>query len=135
MEPSPAPPFHFVDDPASYRCDAGLVVRIPAAARGKQKLLGALASRLRFPRYFGNNWDALEECLRDLSWLGEVPRVTIVHERLPFAPRGASLTTYLRLLIDVVADRRASDRSPTLEVVFPTWAAANVSGSLSDKGS
>ncbi len=135
MEPSPAPPFQFVDDPMSYRCDAGLVVRIPAAARGKQKLLGALATRLRFPRYFGNNWDALEECLGDLSWLGELSRVTIVHEGLPFAARGESLATYLRLLAEVVADRRTSGRSPTLEIVFPTSAAAHVSGSLTDKGS
>jgi RNAse (barnase) inhibitor barstar len=35
----------------------------------KQALLGQCASTLGFPDYFGRNWDALEECLNDLSWL------------------------------------------------------------------
>jgi len=34
----------------------------------KSDLLQAMSESLRFPSYFGHNWDALEECLRDLSW-------------------------------------------------------------------
>lgn len=30
--------------------------------------LEAIAKALRFPDWFGNNWDALEDCLGDLSW-------------------------------------------------------------------
>lgn len=36
---------------------------------GKAALLDALAESLRFPQWFGGNWDALEDCLCDLSWL------------------------------------------------------------------
>ena len=30
--------------------------------------LRAIAQALRFPDWFGGNWDALEDCLGDLSW-------------------------------------------------------------------
>jgi len=36
---------------------------------GERDLLSSLAAELRFPSYYGVNWDALDECLRDLSWL------------------------------------------------------------------
>lgn len=36
--------------------------------RGKSELLDALGRALDLPDYYGGNWDALEECLLDLSW-------------------------------------------------------------------
>lgn len=36
----------------------------------KADLLDAFATSLSFPEYFGRNWDALDECLTDMSWLG-----------------------------------------------------------------
>lgn len=35
---------------------------------GKAEILDALAKALAFPHWFGRNWDALEDCLADLSW-------------------------------------------------------------------
>ncbi|GGJ48330.1 barstar family protein [Deinococcus roseus] len=35
----------------------------------KQDLLDAFATDLEFPEYFGQNWDALSDCLMDFSWL------------------------------------------------------------------
>lgn len=32
-------------------------------------LLDAVSQAMRFPGYFGKNWDALDECLRDMAWL------------------------------------------------------------------
>lgn len=37
-------------------------------ARDKTTLLERLAQALGFPVWFGGNWDALEDCLGDLSW-------------------------------------------------------------------
>ena len=37
-------------------------------APDKQALLERLALALGFPAWFGGNWDALEDCLTDLSW-------------------------------------------------------------------
>ena len=45
------------------------LVRIDLASiSDKEQLLEYLASVLAFPRWFGHNWDALEDCLTDLSW-------------------------------------------------------------------
>jgi len=56
-------------------------LRKPAAALGfdftlvdlrgaadKESFLGTVASALEFPDYFGTNWDALNDCLTDMSW-------------------------------------------------------------------
>lgn len=43
-----------------------LAVKIPFAE--KEKLLRNIAAALGFPDWFGHNWDALEDCLTDLSW-------------------------------------------------------------------
>lgn len=39
-------------------------------ARDKHKFLTALAGALRFPDYFGHNWDALYDCLLDIEHAG-----------------------------------------------------------------
>lgn len=31
--------------------------------------LQEIAAALQFPHYFGNNWNALDECIKDLSWI------------------------------------------------------------------
>jgi RNAse (barnase) inhibitor barstar len=36
----------------------------------KTALLAALGKSLRLPEHFGNNWDALADCLEDSDWLG-----------------------------------------------------------------
>jgi len=41
-------------------------VRLPAA-RDKGAFLNAIAKALHFPDYFGHNWDALYDCLLDLT--------------------------------------------------------------------
>ena len=33
----------------------------------KEQLMNALATAMRLPAHFGQNWDALEECLNDLA--------------------------------------------------------------------
>ena len=40
-----------------------------AGAEDKAELLERTASALRFPRWFGHNWDAWFDCLADLSWI------------------------------------------------------------------
>ncbi|HEX8013575.1 MAG TPA: barstar family protein [Casimicrobiaceae bacterium] len=37
---------------------------------GKTQLLSVLGKGLKLPEHFGNNWDALADCLEDDDWLG-----------------------------------------------------------------
>lgn len=39
------------------------------SAGGKADILDAFAAGLEFPGWVGRNWDALQDALRDLSWL------------------------------------------------------------------
>ena len=39
-----------------------------AEIRDKERFLNHAAAVLSFPDYFGNNWDAFEDCLTDMSW-------------------------------------------------------------------
>jgi len=40
-----------------------------AGCRDKDEAFERFAAALRFPDWFGRNWDALADCLDDLSWL------------------------------------------------------------------
>ncbi len=42
-------------------------------ARTKRQLLSAIGRALRFPDYYGQNLDALDELITDLSWLPPGP--------------------------------------------------------------
>jgi len=53
-----------------YRLDG---VQLPSlldarALDTRERLLAAIGHALDFPEYYGQNWDALEECLNDMSW-------------------------------------------------------------------
>jgi RNAse (barnase) inhibitor barstar len=51
----------------------------------KQQFLAAIAAALNFPDYFGNNWDALEDCLTDMSWHDAAGYVVLLDEMDCFA--------------------------------------------------
>ena len=61
-----------------------------AGAAGKQALLQRVADALEFPRWFGGNWDALEDCLSDLSWSAAGGHILLIEgaEGLPRDERG-----------------------------------------------
>jgi hypothetical protein len=55
------------------------VAEIDAAAiESKQDLMADLSDALALPDYFGGNWDALDEVLRDLGWLEADGHVLVV---------------------------------------------------------
>ncbi len=103
---------------------AALVVRVPRGVRSKEKLLCILADKLHFPSYFGHNWDALDEVLRDLSWLPEQQAIVIHHDDLPFGDGGENRAIYLDVLRLAVAHWNHTQPG-RLRVVLPTEPAPN----------
>ena len=96
-----------------------------AGAAGKEALMERIARALDFPRWFGGNWDALEDCLTDLSWSGAAGHVLLIEGAadLPVDERG--------ILVDILASAAASwaerkrpffavflDGSPTLPELY-----------------
>lgn len=52
-------------------------------ASGKAAMLAAIADSLEFPEWFGGNWDALEDCLSDLSWRRGAAHVILFSQAKP----------------------------------------------------
>ena len=73
-----------------------------AGAAGKDSLMDRIARAMHFPRWFGGNWDALEDCLTDLSWSKAPGHVLLIEDAkaLPRDERG--------ILVDSLASAAAS---------------------------
>lgn len=77
------------------------MVQVPIKVVSKERLFRKYAQDLKFPGYFGGNWDAFEECLRDLSWLKMPLCVKVWHAGCPFLNQPAELMTYCEILNDL----------------------------------
>lgn len=120
-------PFIYCANLARVGAVDGLSICIAAGIRDKDELLSQLSSKLRFPDYFGNNWDALDECLRDLSWLPQ-RSIVVIHERLPELP-DEEIKEYLSILSRAVMDWNGDERHELI-VVFPIIDEAKISNAL-----
>jgi hypothetical protein len=89
--------FDYADPPESMCGQDDFEMRVPAGMRSKAELLAALADAGHFPDYFGGNWDALLDCLRDLSWISN-RKVVMVHSDLPLHGNLVECHTYLEIL-------------------------------------
>ena len=110
----------FYFDESTFPTSPAFVASVRAGLRDPHDLLEELAEQLRFPDYFGANWNALEECIRDLSWLPDGP-VVLKHSDLPLAGDIESQKTYLSILSDAVEKKWTvqGQRLRDLIVKFP----------------
>jgi hypothetical protein len=102
--------FHF-GAPPTARPDERLIV-IPARLETKAELLNLLAHAFLLPAYFGHNWDALEECLVDLSRQKD-GKMLLIHHDIPLGNTPADRRIYLQILF------RAAHGSKRLLIFFP----------------
>ena len=109
----------FSDTPENYVKKDDKLVYVPDGL-GKTTLLNYLFEALNFPSYFGNNWDALYDCLSAMYWIAE-PRVILIHSGLPNLDR-ENLTTYLNILNEIALFEKDANTEyiyPKLAAVFP----------------
>lgn len=105
-------PHGAIDDLLAGAQAAGcLVCRVDlATARNKDDMLDTIGRVLRFPEWFGHNWDALADCLQDLGWLPAAGYVIIldhcdgVHGRAE-----ADFVTLMQVFQDAAATWRDDD--------------------------
>lgn len=107
--------FKYEDKSVCYGKGAVFLARIDPNIADTDELLRSLYYLLWFPGYFGFNWNALYDCLRDLDWISE-NKVMIVHESLPGIP-DSDLRIYLEVLKDCILDW-VNDEKHQLEVYF-----------------
>ena len=126
IPPEDLPPFVFATDPntvVAQAADGEVIVRIPIGITRQRSLFRCFAQALRFPGYFGWNWDALRNCLLDLTWLDPLPhRIVVIHDDLPFAPGQRELGIYLRIL----GEAASSPGLPSFQIVFPEHQASHL---------
>lgn len=67
----------------------------------KATLLARFAAALQFPDWFGHNWDALADCITDLSWLpAHEYRIAITNAAALRAAAPETLDTLLEILAE-----------------------------------
>lgn len=70
----------------------------------KAELLARIAAALHFPGWFGHNWDALADCLTDLSWLPAATyRITLAQAASLRRAAPETLATALEIFDDAAA--------------------------------
>lgn len=107
--------FKYANKSVSYGDGGVFIARVDPNIADTDELLRSLYYLLWFPGYFGFNWNALYDCLRDLDWISE-NKIKIVHDSLPRIPE-SDLRIYLEVLQDSILDWVGDERHQ-LEVYF-----------------
>jgi hypothetical protein len=95
--------FVYLSNVSQTRDGRDFVLTVPSGIQSKTALLAHYDKHGGFPGYFGGNWDAFLDCLRDFSWV-EQRKIVIVHHDLPLTDRPRDLRIYLEALGTAVSD-------------------------------
>lgn len=111
-DPIRAGVYRLPEQPEALRAEAlrhGLEVRRVdlTGVYDKEGFLSAFARALRFPAWFGGNWDAFHDCLTDLSWFdSEGFLISIENARQFFAASGEDFRVALEIFRSAVEEWR-----------------------------
>jgi RNAse (barnase) inhibitor barstar len=78
----------------------------------KEQLLNHVATALHFPKDFGHNWDALEECLTDMEW-ADADGYVIFYEHIDglMGAHPDQFETFVEICRDAVASWKEDDKA------------------------
>jgi RNAse (barnase) inhibitor barstar len=105
----------FLNNPVTY-CDDTEFVAYLSNVNGENVLHTKLSEILKFPDYYGDNWNALYDCLRDFSWINK-KGIVLVHIDLPKLS-DEEFRTYIEVLSDVIQDWKEYEEH-YFKVIFP----------------
>jgi hypothetical protein len=112
-------PFMFTSDIDSLRRKSTQVHEVPTGLEDKVTLLRWYAKALSMPDYFGENWDAFDECLRDLSWLTQ-HTIVLFHQDVPLAERQKDRSIYVKILACAVMDWKPGEAHELIVAFDPS---------------
>ena len=77
----------------------------------KEQLLNHVATALHFPKDFGHNWDALEECLTDMEW-ADADGYVLFYDHVDglIATHPDQFETFVEICRDAVASWKEDDK-------------------------
>lgn len=104
---------------AARALDFAAVVVDFEGCTGKDGAIGRIAAALRFPGWFGGNWDALADSLADLSWLPAHGYVLLLERIDGWREADPLAFETLSAIFEDAAARWAGDRVP-FWVLLPT---------------
>lgn len=110
--------FKYINNPRSYNPENAFIAHL-SGVRNKDELLEQLNIKLKFPEYFGFNWDALLDVLCDFHWIKQ-KKVVLIHDDFPRLNE-QELTIYLQILFDSIQAWKGCEKH-IIEVVFPECA-------------
>jgi RNAse (barnase) inhibitor barstar len=84
--------------------------------KDEDELFDDLSISLKFPDYFGVNWDAVYDCLRDFSWISQ-RKIVLIHRNIDVNVN--FLSTYIEVLYCAIQSWKENEEHE-FEVVFPT---------------
>ena len=105
----------FVKEINAYKPIDAFIAHMSINIKDEDELFADLKSKLKFPDYFGFNWNAVWDCLRDFHWINE-KGIVLVYTGLPNLELPL-LKIYLDLLINASEDWK-TEEDHYLEIVF-----------------
>jgi len=108
--------FKFIDNPKSDISGLNDFVAHINNVKNEDELFDELYHQLKFPDYFGFNWNALYDCLRDFDWIDET-NIILVHNS-PLSIETDSFEIYIDVLYDAIKSWE-NDSTHKLIVIFP----------------